>query len=192
MTDVLGRSWQMGTIQLDSQMPQRFGLVVRGRGQPRAHAVRHPPRAARLARALHRHPDRALRRRVPGLARPGAGPRRPGRRPASRAPRRLGGPSWPRAASAPTSTPARRRSPSASGRPSSRRSRTSSSSATRRPDGRHALAAHPGRARTSPSRSGRRRSTRSRKLLRCEPCKQERPVPHLRGPRPVGGSTENR
>jgi threonyl-tRNA synthetase len=27
MTDVLGRSWQMGTIQLDSQMPQRFGLA---------------------------------------------------------------------------------------------------------------------------------------------------------------------
>jgi len=26
MTDVLGRSWQMGTIQLDSQMPARFGL----------------------------------------------------------------------------------------------------------------------------------------------------------------------
>jgi threonyl-tRNA synthetase len=26
MTDALGRSWQMGTIQLDSQMPQRFGL----------------------------------------------------------------------------------------------------------------------------------------------------------------------
>ena len=27
MTDVLGRSWQMGTIQLDAQMPRRFGLV---------------------------------------------------------------------------------------------------------------------------------------------------------------------
>jgi threonyl-tRNA synthetase len=27
MTDVLGRSWQMGTIQLDSQMPQRFRLA---------------------------------------------------------------------------------------------------------------------------------------------------------------------
>jgi threonyl-tRNA synthetase len=27
MTDVLGRSWQMGTIQLDSQMPARFGLT---------------------------------------------------------------------------------------------------------------------------------------------------------------------
>ncbi|MDQ3857641.1 MAG: threonine--tRNA ligase [Actinomycetota bacterium] len=27
MTDVLGRSWQMGTIQLDAQMPRRFGLA---------------------------------------------------------------------------------------------------------------------------------------------------------------------
>jgi len=30
MTDVLGRSWQMGTIQLDAQMPQRFGLTYVG------------------------------------------------------------------------------------------------------------------------------------------------------------------
>jgi threonyl-tRNA synthetase len=30
MTDVLGRSWQMGTIQLDSQMPARFGLAYMG------------------------------------------------------------------------------------------------------------------------------------------------------------------
>ncbi len=30
MTDALGRSWQMGTIQLDSQMPQRFGLTYMG------------------------------------------------------------------------------------------------------------------------------------------------------------------
>jgi threonyl-tRNA synthetase len=30
MTDSLGRSWQMGTIQLDSQMPQRFGLSYMG------------------------------------------------------------------------------------------------------------------------------------------------------------------
>src|SRR4029453_8630780 len=27
MTDVLGRSWQLGTIQLDAQMPARFGLT---------------------------------------------------------------------------------------------------------------------------------------------------------------------
>jgi threonyl-tRNA synthetase len=30
MTDVLGRSWQIGTIQLDAQMPQRFGLSYMG------------------------------------------------------------------------------------------------------------------------------------------------------------------
>ena len=30
MKDVLGRSWQMGTIQLDYQMPERFGLVYSG------------------------------------------------------------------------------------------------------------------------------------------------------------------
>jgi threonyl-tRNA synthetase len=30
MTDVMGRSWQMGTIQLDSQMPARFGLTYMG------------------------------------------------------------------------------------------------------------------------------------------------------------------
>jgi threonyl-tRNA synthetase len=30
MEDALGRSWQMGTIQLDSQMPSRFGLTYVG------------------------------------------------------------------------------------------------------------------------------------------------------------------
>jgi len=30
MTDVLGRSWQMGTIQLDAIMPQAFGLTYMG------------------------------------------------------------------------------------------------------------------------------------------------------------------
>ena len=30
MTDVLGRAWQMGTIQLDSQMPKQFGLTYMG------------------------------------------------------------------------------------------------------------------------------------------------------------------
>jgi threonyl-tRNA synthetase len=30
MTDALGRSWQMGTIQLDAQMPQNFGLSYMG------------------------------------------------------------------------------------------------------------------------------------------------------------------
>ncbi|MGH2999128.1 MAG: aminoacyl--tRNA ligase-related protein, partial [Gaiellaceae bacterium] len=30
MTDALGRPWQMGTIQLDSQMPKNFGLTYMG------------------------------------------------------------------------------------------------------------------------------------------------------------------
>jgi threonyl-tRNA synthetase len=30
LTDVLGRGWQMGTIQLDAQMPARFGLTYMG------------------------------------------------------------------------------------------------------------------------------------------------------------------
>jgi len=30
MRDALGRSWQLGTIQLDRQMPQRFGLTYMG------------------------------------------------------------------------------------------------------------------------------------------------------------------
>jgi threonyl-tRNA synthetase len=30
MTDALGRSWQMGTIQLDAQMPKNFGLTYMG------------------------------------------------------------------------------------------------------------------------------------------------------------------
>src|SRR5258708_37926169 len=30
MADELGRAWQMGTIQLDAQMPKRFGLSFMG------------------------------------------------------------------------------------------------------------------------------------------------------------------
>ena len=30
MKDVLGRAWQMGTIQLDAQMPKQFGLTYMG------------------------------------------------------------------------------------------------------------------------------------------------------------------
>src|SRR5919202_1361651 len=30
MTDSLGRSWQLGTVQLDLQMPKRFGLAYQG------------------------------------------------------------------------------------------------------------------------------------------------------------------
>jgi threonyl-tRNA synthetase len=39
MTDVLGRSWQMGTIQLDYQMPMRFGLTYMGADNREHHPV---------------------------------------------------------------------------------------------------------------------------------------------------------
>ena len=88
MTDVLGRSWQLGTIQLDAQMPRTLRADLHGRRQPRAPRLRHPPRVLRLVRALHRHPHRALRRRVPVLARARAGAADPGRRDAPRGRRR--------------------------------------------------------------------------------------------------------
>src|SRR5262245_4677877 len=39
MTDALGRSWQMGTIQLDYQMPMRFGLTYMGADNEEHHPV---------------------------------------------------------------------------------------------------------------------------------------------------------
>jgi threonyl-tRNA synthetase len=39
MTDALGRSWQMGTIQLDYQMPMRFGLTYMGPDNQEHHPV---------------------------------------------------------------------------------------------------------------------------------------------------------
>jgi threonyl-tRNA synthetase len=39
MTDALGRSWQMGTIQLDYQMPMRFGLTYMGTDNQEHHPV---------------------------------------------------------------------------------------------------------------------------------------------------------
>jgi threonyl-tRNA synthetase len=39
MTDSLGRSWQMGTIQLDYQMPMRFGLTYMGADNHEHHPV---------------------------------------------------------------------------------------------------------------------------------------------------------
>ena len=40
----IGRKWQLGTIQLDYNAPERFDLDVRRRGQRRASPGGHPPR----------------------------------------------------------------------------------------------------------------------------------------------------
>ena len=65
MDDSLGRSWQMGTIQLDYQMPVALRAELLRRGQ-RASTIRSSSTGrSRVAGALRRHPDRALRGRVP-------------------------------------------------------------------------------------------------------------------------------
>ena len=73
LADSLGRTWQCGTIQLDSQLPERFELEYIG-----ADGEKHRPIMIHRVvlgshRALHRRHHRALCRRVPHLARSGAG-----------------------------------------------------------------------------------------------------------------------
>ncbi len=57
------RTWQLGTIQLDYAKRTRFDLTCVGEDNESA-AGGHPPRGEQVVRAVHRHPDRALRRRV--------------------------------------------------------------------------------------------------------------------------------
>ena len=84
MTDAIGRSWQMGTIQLDFQMPARFGLSYVGADNADHMPVVIHRALLGLARAVHRHPDRARRRSVPAVDRAGAGHRAARRRPPPR------------------------------------------------------------------------------------------------------------
>ncbi len=65
----------MSTIQLDFQLPAALRPGVRRRRQRPAPAGHDPPGPVRLGRAVLRHPARALRRRLPDLARARAGPR---------------------------------------------------------------------------------------------------------------------
>jgi threonyl-tRNA synthetase len=53
--------------------PERFDLTYVGADNAAAPAGGHPPRRERLDGALHRHPHRALRRRLPAVARARAG-----------------------------------------------------------------------------------------------------------------------
>ena len=80
----IGRSWQCGTMQVDFPMPGAARRRVRGRGQHPAGAGHAAPGDRRLAGALHRHPDRALRRRAAALAGAGAGGRPEDHRPPGR------------------------------------------------------------------------------------------------------------
>ena len=71
-------------LQIDVAMPGRFGLRYIGRDGAAAPAGDAAPRRARLARALHRALRREDGRRLPALARAGAGAGAPDRRAAPR------------------------------------------------------------------------------------------------------------
>ena len=84
MTDSLGRSWQLGTVQLDYNMPERFGLSYTG-----ADNAEHRP--VMIHRALMGSYERFigillehLEGELPGVAGAGAGDRAADRRPPHR------------------------------------------------------------------------------------------------------------
>ena len=74
LRDAIGRDWQCGTLQLDFVLPERLDAEYVGRGRlgKQRPVMLHRAIFGSL-RAVHRHPDRALRRRVPALAGAGAG-----------------------------------------------------------------------------------------------------------------------
>ena len=156
---------------------------VRRAGQRRARPVRRPSRSLRVVRALHRHPHRALRGRVPVLARArsGAGASRWARTTARRRRRWPG--SW--ASSASRSTTRTRRSASGSETPRSRRSRTCSSGATR---SRRARSPCGSTAESSPRRRLDELLPELRQtLLQCEACKAGATCSSPPGPRACRG-----
>ena len=94
-------------VRFHAAAPLRAGIHRRGRqGPPAADGA---PRALRLHRALLRHPDRALRRRVPGVAGARAGHRAAHHRPADRIRARRAASSSTPPASAPRWTTATKR-----------------------------------------------------------------------------------
>ena len=160
VTDTMGRSWQLGTCQLDFYMPERFDLDLHHGRRRRGAAGDDPPRRHRLDRALPRHPDREQRRRLPVLAGARAGAGAAGGRPPRRV-RRAGCASGcaPRACAS-RSTPAASRWAGASATASWRRSPTCWSWATARP--RPARSRCGRAARRRPRRAPARRAGRAR------------------------------
>ena len=161
MTDVLGRSWQMGTIQLDFQMPERFDLSYMG-----ADNAEHTP--SMIHRALLGSLERFIGILIEHFA--GAFPfwlapvqvrvipvGLDHREAAHALAARL-------APTASRSTRPTRPSASGSATPSSTRSRSSSSTATRRATSRSRFAST-----AAGSRRNRLCGVHSQPLLRCQP-----------------------
>ena len=68
--DAIGRTWQMSTIQVDFQLPQRFELEYVGADNERHRPIMIHRALFGVDRAVLRHPRRALRRRVPAWLAP--------------------------------------------------------------------------------------------------------------------------
>ena len=167
MTDSIGRSWQLGHGPARLRDARALRADLHRRRQRRAPPGDDPPRADGLVRALHGDPDRALRGRVPALARAAAGARAarlgPPSRLRARGRRRSSAPP----ACAPASTTAASRSAARSATPSWPRCPTCSWSATARPRrARRRCAA------TRRATWGRSRSTRSPRAWRPRPAER--------------------
>ena len=85
LKDAIGRTWQCSTIQVDFNFPERFGLTYRTADNTEARPFMLHRTILGSHGALLRHPHRALRRRVPDVARAGAGRAHPDRGPSPRA-----------------------------------------------------------------------------------------------------------
>ena len=84
VADAIGRRWQLTTVQVDFNLPERFRHLLRGRRRLTAAAGDGASGHIRGDGALRGRADRALRGGVPGLAVAGAGGRDPNRGPTRR------------------------------------------------------------------------------------------------------------
>ena len=84
VADAIGREWQLSTVQLDYNLPERFDLEFVDDEGARQAAGRDPPRNVGESRTVPGCDDRALRRRVPHVARADPGRDYPHRRPSRR------------------------------------------------------------------------------------------------------------
>ena len=71
--DVIGRKWQLGTVQLDYVLPERFKIEYTGSDNQKHRPVMIHRAPVWVDGKVHGHPDRAFRRGVPIVAFAGSG-----------------------------------------------------------------------------------------------------------------------
>jgi hypothetical protein len=73
LTDAIGRDWQCGTLQVDPNLPERLDASYVGEDGAKHRPVMLHRAILGSLRALHRHPDRELRRQAAASGWPRAG-----------------------------------------------------------------------------------------------------------------------